>query len=78
MDSQNADQNPGQNAEMTPESPGPDHTPADTNLAADAPGAPEDLTDPLDELGQSDEERIDTVTERNESLEERLPHDHRP
>lgn len=74
MDSQNADQN----AEMTPDNPEPDRTPADTNLAADAPGAPEDLEDPRDELGQSDEERIDTVTERNESLEERLPHDRRP
>jgi hypothetical protein len=51
----------------------PDRTPADTNLAPDTPGAPEDLEGSLDELGQSDEERLDTVAERNESLEDRLP-----
>jgi hypothetical protein len=51
----------------------PDRTPADTNLAPDTPGAPEDLEGSLDELGQSDDERLDTVTERNQSLEDRLP-----
>jgi hypothetical protein len=45
---------------------------------------PDDLdtdtdTDPertrLDELGETDEDRLETVAERNESLEERLPGD---
>jgi hypothetical protein len=53
----------------------PERTPADTNLAPDTPGAPEDLEGSLDELGQSDEERLDTVAERNQSLEDRLPND---
>ncbi|WP_431280335.1 hypothetical protein [Leifsonia poae] len=28
---------------------------------------------PLDELGETDEDRLETIADRNESLEERLP-----
>jgi hypothetical protein len=66
-----------QTENTTPSGDEPDRTPADTNLAPERPSAPEDLKAPLDELGQSDEERLDTVAERNQSLEDRLPGDQR-
>jgi hypothetical protein len=44
---------------------------------ADDPGTAGDAGDAertrLDDLGETDEDRLETVAERNESLEERLP-----
>ncbi len=35
----------------------------------------DELTDAVSDLGESDEDRLQTVADRNESLEERLPGD---
>jgi hypothetical protein len=43
--------------------------PDDTTAPRDA----DELTDAVSELGDSDTDRLETVQERNESLEERLP-----
>jgi hypothetical protein len=48
---------------------------AEDEAVAGAPdtAAPEDLSTALDALGETDEDRLDVVAERNDSLEERLP-----
>ncbi|WP_285117234.1 hypothetical protein [Leifsonia sp. fls2-241-R2A-40a] len=43
--------------------------PDDTAVPRDA----DELNDAVSELGESDTDRLETVQERNESLEERLP-----
>ena len=35
----------------------------------------DELTDAVAELGETDDDRLDAVTDRNDSLEERLPGD---
>ena len=39
----------------------------------DAPRSADDLEEAVSGLGETDEDRLETVAERNDSLEERLP-----
>lgn len=41
----------------------------------DAPRSADDLEEAVSGLGETDEDRLETVAERNDSLEERLPGD---
>ena len=41
----------------------------------DAPRSADDLEEAVSGLGETDEDRLDTVAERNDSLKERLPGD---
>lgn len=45
----------------------------DDERESENPTAAEELADAVSELGATDEERLETVAERNDSLEERLP-----